>query len=456
MTGSWSGVIRVEQSCRRLERLRRTVEEWVRRRLTEDAGVRQYDSQLRTLGTQLGGSLADLRAVLNTIPGSEPTASVHAACRANDHRVELVRRVFEYYRDKFDQRDDPTLAGTLKAADEVVWSCWAEPFRSEERTPPPAPLPYFAPGYAAVAGLRDDPPVGLVADADGAVVAAYRSSLPVPVLALPVLCADDPWSLVWVGHEVGHHLQHEVADQLRLVRAFRDGVEAAARAAGAADSTRWGSWSHELFADVCSVLCMGAAAVDAVVQIELDDEARMMLDTRRGYPPPVARIAFVAEVARLLGLPASDTPAAPVDAAGLLAVARQVADAAVADPLDALGPLTRWYRWDPATFAGHGPVRTFHDGLLRRGPLIPRQRLHTARLLTAAAASAWAEIAETRDPRRREEQRVVLAERYVEAVVGSREQGTRAAAAPTGADPGRLRGQLTALLMRAEVDGVAP
>src|SRR6266540_5509164 len=157
--------IRIEQSCRRLDHLRETIETWLARRGDDDQ-LGQYDTQLEVLRGALVGSVAALRTMIEGLAATQATDQVYAACRANDTRAELVRRVFEYYRGKFDQREDAIYRPILKAADEVVWSCWAEPFRNAQHDDPtlirrPAPLPYIEPRYSPAAIPREDPPADL-------------------------------------------------------------------------------------------------------------------------------------------------------------------------------------------------------------------------------------------------------------------------------------------------------
>lgn len=469
MSSSLPGQIRVEQSCRRLDRLRASIEGWVARRREADQ-VKQYDTQLTVLGGALSGSVSDLRRVVEAIPHSEAVGLVYRLCRTVDTRAELVRKVFDYYRSKFDQRDDPVLGPMLRAADEVVWSCWAEPFRNAQRHNPnlvigPAPLPYVEPQYSPAAIPRDDPPAGLIAGRDDHVLAAYLNRLPVPIITLPAVTVDDPWWLICVGHEVGHHLQYDLTGQFRLVGTFGRGVEAASKAAGAAEPTQWRNWSQEIFADICSVLSMGPFAVYAIVQLELDEEERMLKGARAKYPPPLVRIGALAEVARCLGVdpgPAlwpvelrrftdGDSPStsAWAEIVRTFAVGYPVARAALADPLDGYGPFEKLFDWQPSRFAPRGTAWNMREGLLGRAPLTVNPRLRSARLLTSAATAAWMEIATVEDPGQREENRMALARDYLSAVLRSREEGTRAVNAVDQPNIAALTDDLSRLLIES-------
>jgi hypothetical protein len=453
MSGDLIRQVRIEQSCRRLDQLRAAVDEYIGQRHQEDV-TGQYATQLDVLRAAVVGPLAELRTIVGGLSAVPDTGRVYAACRSCDTRGELVRRVFSYYQGKLDQRHDKSLEPVLRAADEVVWSCWAEPFRNAIYRDPavtmrPAPLPYIESQYAPTAVPRDDPPADLMAERDDSVLVRYLERLPIPLIALPAVCAEDPWWLVYVGHEVGHHLQHDLADDWALVRAFGSLTEAAGRAAGEADPARWRTWSTEIFADICSVHTMGRAAVYGIVQLELDDPDKMLRGKAK-YPPPLVRLGIMAAVASRLGL---DVTAA-LEPTGLdratppyAAVITALADAALADPLGGRGPFRSLLGWNPGAFAPGGTVWSLRDGLRNRIPLRVKPGIRTARLLTSAAVAAWEEVASIPDPAQREDSRGELASRFLPAVMDGREEGTRAAAGPAAADTAALSDDLTRLLI---------
>ena len=447
--------VRIEQSCRRLDRLRGMADQWIRQRRKEDA-TGQYATQLDVLRTAVVGPLAELRAIADGLSALSDTGRVYAACRTSDTRAELVRRVFTFYQGKLDQRRDKSLEPVLRAADEVVWSCWAEPFRNAIFRDPamtirPAPLAYIDSQYSPAAVPRDDPPAGLTAERDDPVLIRYLERLPIPLIALPEVCADDPWWLAYVGHEVGHHLQHDLADDWRLVKAFGSLTEAAARAAGEADPARWRMWSAEIFADICSVHAMGPAAVYGIVALELDD-ADKMLQGKAKYPPPLIRLGIMATVADRLGLGvAAALEPTGLDCASLphAAAIAGLTDAALADPLCGRGPFRTLLGWDLAAFAPGATIDSLRDGLRNRIPLRVRPGIRTARLLASAAVAAWEEIAGLPDPRQREDSRRELAGRFLPAVLDGREEGTRAAAGQGRPDAAQLSDDLTRLLIES-------
>ena len=455
MNGALLREVRIEQSCRRLDRLREAAGEWIGRWRGDDAKG-QYATQLDVLRLAVVDPLAELRTMAGGLSAADDTGRVFAACRTSDTRAELIRRVFAYYQEKLDQRRDRSLGPVLRAADEVVWSCWAEPFRNARHRDPalamrPAPLPYIEAQYSPAAVPRDDPPAGLTAERDDPVLIAYLERLPIPVIALPAVCADDPWWLAYVGHEVGHHLQHDLADNWGLVKAFGSLAEAAGREAGEAEPARWRTWSAEIFADICSVHTMGPAAVYGIVQLELDD-ADKMRQGKAKYPPPLVRLGIMAAVAGRLGLDVTAAlEPAGLDLAGLpqAAVIAALADAALADPLDGRGPFRTLLGWDPGAFAVRGTIAGLRDGLRDRAPLRVRPGIRSARQLTSAAVAAWEEIASLPDPGQREAARGELAGRFLPAVLAGREEGTRAAAGQGAPGTAHLPADLTRLLIES-------
>jgi len=455
MSGDLLRQVRIEQSCRRLDRLMTAADEWIVQQHGEDANG-QHKTQLDVLRTAIVGPLAELREIANGLSASQDTGRVYAACRTSDMRAELVRRVFMYYQGKLDQRRDKALGPVLRAADEVVWSCWAEPFRSVIRRDPamtmqPAPLPYIESQYSPAAVPRDDPPAGLTAERDDSVLIAYLERLPIPLVALPEVCADDPWWLAYVGHEVGHHLQHDLAGDWGLVKAFRGLAQEAGQAAGEANPARWGTWSAEIFADICSVYTMGPPAVYGIVQLELDDTDKM-LQGKTKYPPPLVRLGIMVTVAGRLGLDVTaGLEPTGLDFANLpqAAVIAALTEKALTDPLCGRGPFGTLLGWDAGAFAVRGTIASMRDGLRHRAPLRVRPGVRTARQLTSAAVSAWEEIARMPDPRQREDSRSELADRFLLAVMAGREEGTRAAAGQAAPGAAKLPGDLTRLLIES-------
>lgn len=464
MTGRGPQGARIAQSAAELERLDREISGWVRLRRDRDR-LQQYATSLATLERTLLGAVGALRAEVLGISPEGPLGAVHAGCKRLDRQAALVRQVWSWFRANFDQRDDETLAGLLAAADEVVWSCYQEAVESAElrgiRTGGrwPAPLPYLDPSGVVEAVVRGQPPRGLAPGTAHPALQTFLASLPVPVISLPAGCLDAPWWLALIGHEVGHHLQHD----LGLVREIGEAVERAA-ADDPDAAARWRLWSQEVFADACAVASMGTAAVTAILQVELDTEPKLL--PRRGrYPPAVVRLALLAEFASQLGLDGTSVldgldPAALVaprvgdplariraDARADLTQVSKVAAAVLTAPLGGAGPLARLFRFNPADHRPGGRVTAWAEAMVR-GSARPEQTLRAARDQVAGAVLAWRRIVETpTDDRERETALAVLRRGLSALVAASRKPGVRAVTREQG--PQDLSRALTAAVRDA-------
>jgi hypothetical protein len=290
--------VRIEQTRLELDHLALESDNWVAARQKRDRS-QQYHSALANLKILMTDCLQRLKEELDGIADDGGTTDVYSACRKLDTSLILVRRVWTFFRTKFEQRDDPVLGPALAAADEVVWSCYADAFQNAGQPRQAAPLPYIEPAYSPQAVPRADPPSDL--RGDSALLQEFLQTLPIPVVSLPPTCVRSPWWLVYLGHEVGHHIQYDLLPQAQLVgefgqllaSAFPDDEEAAAR---------WESWGREIFADLYSVCLMGPRAVWAMAALELAGERDLMVSRigKATYPPAVVRLGLLAAAADAL------------------------------------------------------------------------------------------------------------------------------------------------------------
>jgi hypothetical protein len=122
------------------------------------AGVtHKYDSQLEGLSTEVLGAAGILRCHLTNLAFNLSMGELYAECARTEEESLWLWRVWDYFREKFDQRVDERYSEALLAADEVVWSCYRPFFRTliGGRVPEPAPLPYIEADFAPSA-LRSD------------------------------------------------------------------------------------------------------------------------------------------------------------------------------------------------------------------------------------------------------------------------------------------------------------
>lgn len=407
---------------------------------------------------------------------------MHARCKQLDRQAALARKLWAWFRDKFDQRDDASLRDLLLAADEVVWSCYREVFDSAELTGAPiaergpAPLPYVDPSGIVEAFVRDEPPGGLAAGEDEQALWPFFARLPVPVIAIPVAWLDAPWWLALVGHEVGHHVQYDLVPAAALVAEVGERVAAAVLGdqeprGDLAAAGRWRAWSREIFADACSVAAVGTGAITALLQVELDTEERMLDGGRGRYPAPAVRLALLAELAARLGLDGSaalagfgphalatsrdrDGHADPLTleraaASADLAQVGKVAAAVLEAPLAGTGPLAELFRFKAGDHQPGGRVAAWADALLNGGAR-PDRTLRAPRDQVGGAVLAWRELAGIADDGQRAEALAGLARTLLPLVTASRTPGTRAGGRERA--PQDLSAELTETL-RAAVRG---
>ncbi|WP_238012355.1 hypothetical protein KZZ52_49140 [Dactylosporangium sp. AC04546] len=363
----------------------------------ERAGQREFavfEAHFAVLRTVLDELLSAVEGRLDGLGPAGVPVDVHAACRDLDARVEIVRRLFGWYREKYDQRADPVLGPTIRAADAIVRSCWTAPFMIAEVPRPAGPLTWLDHRYDAAARLRTAVPGEL---------RALAEELPIPVVVLPAVSVVEPWWLALAAHETGHHVLHELDPGLPA--AARSAVAfgtAAFETAGA-----WPDWAEESFCDAFAVLCVGPAAVRAVAELEYGppaDLVRFPGDADR-YPPPAVRLALHGELARAVGLdppgPGAAEVAAWLDTLPPGAVAPLAVDEvrahldlvpAVAAALLGLRvngcDLPELCGFRPERFAPGGEVDEWLAQLPRTDPVVLSRQSQTAARSAIAAAAA--------------------------------------------------------------------
>lgn len=370
------------------QRLKRELDSWRTRRVHVDV-LGQHRSQLGAAYTLVDRALAELRVPMAAMAGS--AAQVAAQCRVHDRRLMWVRRLWDFFRERFDQRDDPALAVVLRGADEVVWSCHREPFAS---LPPamsgsegPPPLPYIEPSLTPEVFPHGLVPATLRRDIDAPFLRRALQQLPFAVVRVPASCRTAPWWLVHLGHEVGHVLDALLVgypSRVALVQALDLDPRA---------TDEWTRWSGETFADLYAVLMHGPWAVWALAAAErVDDDG--LGERRDTYPPPAVRLLVMAHACESLGATTRDMQPdtavwqARVD--GDPALGAQLRDGCrVVDALLAhrIGgtTVTRLAAWDPAQWGRHALLPWTATLASRPATFTARGRRVWPRLLLAAS-----------------------------------------------------------------------
>ena len=464
--------VRRDQTLADLDALRSAIEAWLKTREDLDRDeqriyVGRHKTQLQTLKTTLLAAADGLETAANGLDVKAEPGALYDGCRDVDLAVVWLQRLWEFYRDKFDQRDAPPPLGRIvHAADEVVWSCYHEVMeraaqRDENVRHGAAPLAYIAPEYSPAALDSESPLTGsLKLDVDfaswGEKERALVETLPVPLLRLPPWCVQSPWWLVHIAHEIGH----EVYTALNLTSHVREGVKAAARTVlNDAESDRWRNWSEEIFADVFSVLMMGTAAVRGVTEVERATTARMVRPTQK-YPAPAVRLELIAETARRLGGVPDDW------LAGIKPRAIASTDTAAERHMGAVSPVVT-FLLDSTLPGSLGTLRDLCDANPNRWPdhvgnvasWVPQVSvgvdsafagdITTARYVCAASVAAWHELTTKDNDETRKKNLVQLASASSSILMKSGPPGTRAAAQPDADESPRGHDLCTALLKNA-------
>lgn len=436
-TTDWPGrdTRRVSETLAAGDRLRHRMTGWFalcRAERRFDRFAAHFDF-LEPLLDEMAARLLDDAAA--PVPGT--TGATYDRCREVERGLAVVARLFAWYADKYEQRCDGRLGPVLAAADEVVRSCWAEPFAKVGAARPTGPLTFVTPQYGACATIRAAVPRTLKIDAAG-IVRELVGMLPVPTVALPDTAAEGGWWLSLVAHEVGHHLEADLDPRL------------AERTAGVVDPS-WSSWSSELFADVFAVLAVGEAAGWAVHELEYTAPAAFFATPVAGtaYPPPAIRLAVIGEAVRRLGTgtwpPAADemgdwlrAAAADDPAIDTEPVAAHLARAAAT--VDALLDMRVGERrlgdlidnragW----FAPGGRIAEWSGALLKTSSLFPVGLSESARLAVLAGVRAYrTELARDADA----DALADLHRRLVDAVATAGPDGTLAGEDDLGAAAG--------------------
>ena len=413
-------VVRIEEARDEVDRLRAAFARWQAHWESHE----QYATQLATLAEAWTGGLEEV-AKLEGVAATDPTGEVYERCLRTERRVVFLRRYWEYFRSKWDQREEAEpRGGAVRSADEIVWSCWKAAWDATGQEPGPAPLPYLEAYWTPRAISRVKPPPDLKLLDE--VLGEALSRLPIPLIGLPPVCEVRPWWLVLLAHETGHHVQHDVGGG-KLRTAFPELVARVAEAAGE-DPETWIGRSDELFADAFGVLCCGPAAAWAIGElVESNDEA-MLRDTP-GYPAPAVRIAVMRAVLESAGVDSlGGVPRLPAGAV-VTAHATDIAEAITHQSLGDLPTLPVLAGWRAQRFLPAGEVEEWQAAWMGNVAPEPQATLRAARLAVAGAAAAWIDVATDAEAEQRAQRRDRLADRVRETLPACRAPGRRYAPA---------------------------
>lgn len=442
--------VRREETQRELAYLQEALTSWLEHRRTRDRDGRgeyigRHKTQLQALESTLIGSVTALQSGLADVDANQTAGSFYADCRAYDQAAVWLERAWEYYREKFDQRDDERLGPLVRAADEVIWSCYRQVFAQAELRAPTlkqgaVPLAFVEPEYSPAARLAHRVPPDLRPSAR--FLQEFLRTLPVPLLRLPPWCVEAPWWLVFVAHEVGHYVVYD----LELLSHFRAAIREAARGQGLTETEqkRWEAWTEEIFADLFAVVMIGPWALWSMIEVEWGPPA-LMVRRRAAYPAPVVRLKVLAETINALQLDGDQAlrgvsleQIADTDKTAKrdMLMAKEVAQL-VLEPLPHnLGTLAGLGRFDARAFEPSGTVASMAAVLEGRPAVLHtiHPGLETPRYLVSGALQAWSRLMGASKAERRQ-RRAELADKTIRNVIRNGEPGTRSQMVPDGRVP---------------------
>jgi hypothetical protein len=441
--------LRIEESLRRLSSLRDEISEWSQHRRRRDPRG-QFSTQLSSLETTLVSALERLELIAAEL-APESVAATYEVCRDFDNQLLTVRRLWRWFADKFDQRDNPRYERVLSAADEVVWSVYAGVMRAAHggRVPASAPLPYLDELSAPEAVPRDELPPELRPGGYDEALRLMLARLPIPVVGLPADIRDEPWELALLGHEVGHHLQYDLLPDRALVDAV--GKVVAAAAGDETSGAEWRWWSRELFADLVGLVTVGSASLVVLLPLELGTERHMLDRERDRYPAPAVRLAVIGAMAGELGLAIGDEldtsmgtvgpvwssrvgdlgQAARAAVSADLARVPKVATALVTHQVTGRRTMAQLSAFSARDFIPGGAVSA-RARQLAAGQGVAEQGLPVVRNLVSAGVVAWQRVSAMPDTQKQTEALRALGSTLIDRIVGSAEVGTRGTSGAAG------------------------
>jgi hypothetical protein len=440
--------LRRAQTQQELQRFADELDTWADARAAADQKG-QHKTQLAAIVTEVQGALDMVRERLAALGSGTAAGELYTRLARIDRQIIWIRYAWDFFRSRFDQRDDARLGPALRAADEVSWSCFKPAFQGKQSRPP-APLPYIDLDYSPSTLLSTHAHrLDRLDRVDNQALKNFFAQLPVPLLGLPPTIVTSPWLLALVGHEMGHAVMSFVDGAGK--DAFAERIAAAVTAAGGAeaDRMRWSAWAPELFADWYGLLMMGAAGAWSLGQLEFGEPAQMSANRER-YPPALVRLLVLARMAGQIGFRDAASIFAPfgIEAAQLTATAANGIDGKIAEEIaklvrrDAQGPAAalatqvefRANDFDADAGGALAPVDKWAQVLRGKIDRPVENELRSARLVTAGAVKAALGIQDEKIDETKEDQLAArdskldaLRATSLERIAASSEKGTRAA-----------------------------
>lgn len=103
------------QGLTEIDRLLDELEDWA-----TEATLPQYTTQIEAITSAVSACAKRLRDTLDALPTGSATGLGYMTCAKIEKQVAWLWRAWDYFRQKFDQRNNPRHGDALRASDEVV------------------------------------------------------------------------------------------------------------------------------------------------------------------------------------------------------------------------------------------------------------------------------------------------------------------------------------------------
>jgi hypothetical protein len=280
---------------------------WYEKSEKTDGKFAKHHTQIRAIRAMLEPRHNEIRNELNTYSPQNNTNEFLGTCANNEKLILSEHRIWNYFRNKFIQRNEDTFDTYLKAADEFAWECYRpiqetvypDPATASRKEPP---LVFFNGGASPFSVSRDrsfepEAVVGGGITLDPETV----GKLPIPVIGIPWHQVNHLPEILVIGHEVGHIIQNDfnLTGELEncLTEALKNQPEERAAA--------WKSWLGEIFADLYGCLAAGPAFAGTLIDFLINDTKAIYREMRKApdwgkYPTIYLRVQLVLHALELL------------------------------------------------------------------------------------------------------------------------------------------------------------
>lgn len=288
-----------EELRRRVESLPNEIKGW--RALP--SGLPHMDahhSQLAALTVLMESFIVRQRTLLDDLKPFGPPQEF--AGKAHELVKKLVnsQQVWDFFRDKLDQRFSPVFSEALWVADTVAWDCYRPVVERAADA-----------GIIARAKLREPPLTYLTAELSPATFARGHTlqsvdpqegtvRLPIPIIELPWDHAGNVWEFTSIAHEVGHDLEADFGLRAVIKLKLQDVLSREGVAQARIDE--WQGWAREVFADLVALRLAGPAFTETLMNVlMMPTESVVALKQGAEHPTPYLRVLMnAAYIERML------------------------------------------------------------------------------------------------------------------------------------------------------------